>query len=151
MRYLLLSAFLAVASLTAVPGGGPAYQQDNSQDLQNFYSQLQSEIQKQTQLVNDLAKTIERRDVVTPDANVFRFENANTMLGVKKTLYANFYNTPSVQSPLVRQALLAMFKKEMITASDLAQLQAIVEQERPKYVNQPAAQPAAVPAATQPR
>lgn len=111
--------------------------QTSQADLDAFYGQLQTEIQKQNDLVQKLAASVERKDVVSTDANVIRFENANAMLGVKKTLYANFYNTPSVNSPLVRQKLLSIFKKELITTGDLAELQAIVDQERPKYVQQP--------------
>lgn len=129
--FLLASSQIVAADSTFQPV------QANQSDLDSFYSELQVEIQKQNDLVQRLAASIERKDVVSTDANIIRFENANAMLGVKKTLYANFYNTPSVNSPLVRQKLLSIFKKELITTGDLAELQALVDQERPKYIQQP--------------
>lgn len=110
--------------------------QANQGELESFYNQLQTELQRQNDLVQKLAASVARRDVVSTDANVIQFENANAMLAVKKTLYANFYNTPSVNSPIVRQKLLALFKKDLITTGDLSELQAIVDQERPKYIQQ---------------
>jgi len=141
MRKLFTMMLLASSPIFAADSN---YQptQTNQSDLDAFYGQLQVEIQKQNDLVQKLAASVERKDVVSTDANVIRFENANAMLGVKKTLYANFYNTPSVNSPLVRQKLLSIFKKELITTGDLAELQAIVDQERPKYIQQPQPQPA---------
>lgn len=134
MRKLFAMLLLATSPMYAAD---TLTQEAQSTDLQNFYAQLQTEIQKQNELVQKLGASVSRNDVVSTDANVVRFENANAMLGVKKTLYANFYNTPSVNSPLVRQKLLQLFQKELITTGDLAELQAIVDQERPKYV-QPA-------------
>lgn len=136
MRKLFVFMMLASSPMFAADTTLQPTQQTNQADLDSFYSELQSEIQKQNDLVQKLAASVERKDVVSTDANVIRFENANAMLGVKKTLYANFYNTPSVNSPLVRQKLLSIFKKELITAGDLAELQGIVDQERPKYIQQ---------------
>lgn len=137
MKKLYLTALLLASPLMAADSTAPNSTQlppANQADLDSFYQTLQSEIQKQAQFVQSLAKGVESNKQVSTDASVIRFENANAMLNVKKTLYANFYNTPSVNSPLVRQKLVQLFQQEMITPADLSELQAIVNQERPKYV-----------------
>jgi hypothetical protein len=116
-------------------------QQENDKDIAAFMQTLQGEIQKQAQFVQTLQNQINRKDVIQDSSIVFRYGNAVEMLTVKKTLYANFVNTPSIQSPLVRQKLLSIFQKELITAGDLAELQALVNQERPKYLPVPAPTP----------
>lgn len=130
MRKLVLALSLISASVHAAATVDPIAQMEMDQ----YLSQLQGEIQKQTDKVNNLKALVERTDTVVNAAKVFEFENAYTMLNVKKTLYANFVNTPSLQSPLVRAKLLQLFQKDLITAGDLAELEALVKQERPKYV-----------------
>lgn len=144
MKKIYLTALAATTILTAADSNFPSTQTPpNTQnppasqaDLDSFYQTLQSEIQKQAQFVNSLANGIKSTSQVSTDASVVRFENANAMLNVKKTLYSNFFNSPSVNSPLVRQKLVQLFKQEMITPADLSLLQAIVDQERPKYIQQ---------------
>lgn len=144
MKKFYLAAFAITSALTAADANFPGSETPqatqnppaNQADIDSFYQTLQAEIQKQAQFVNSLANQAASKSTITSDAMVARFENANAMLNVKKTLYANFYNTPSINSPLVRQKLVQLFKQEMITAADLSQLQAIVDQERPKWVPQ---------------
>lgn len=54
------------------------------------------------------------------------------MAAVKQTLAANFLNSPSMKSPLVRDMLLRIMQQEVITEADLANFSLIVESERPK-------------------
>lgn len=103
-------------------------------DVSSFLDTLKSEIKKQQDLVTKAKEQIERTDIVPPAAILNQFENAYIMLNVKQTLYANFAGTPSIQSPLVREKLLQIFKKDIITPGDLSELEALVKQERPKYV-----------------
>lgn len=103
-------------------------------DLTGFYNQLEAEIKKQQDLVKAIQDQAKRTDIILPGTIVTEYENALTMLNIKRTLYGNFVNTPAVESPEVRNALLAIFKKTIITPGDLSQLDALVQQERPKYV-----------------
>lgn len=131
MRYLLIAfGLMSVSALEA------ATKSDSSKswEVQNYLQSLQNEIQKQQTTVDNLAASIERTDVITSSAINSEFENAYTMLNVKKTLYANFIGTPSLESPLVRAKLLQIFQKDLITPNDLSELQTLVQQERPKYV-----------------
>lgn len=107
----------------------------NSVEIDNYLQNLQKEIQKQQTQVDALKNQLERTDVVTPGYVVTQFDNAYTMLNVKKTLYANFVGTASIQSPIVRAKLLQIFQKDIVSPGDLSELQALVTQERPKYQN----------------
>jgi hypothetical protein len=133
MAFILLSSPTLILPLSAETA--PAATTDKV-DMQGYLNQLQQEIQKQLEVTNKLKDQLERKDVVNPGAMVDQFQNAYIMLSVKKTLYQNFVGTPSLQSPLVRELLLKIFQKDNITPDDLAQLEALVKQERPKYVNQ---------------
>jgi hypothetical protein len=141
---ITLFSAAAITFVHAAPLSTPGdSQQLQEWDAQNFLNQLQGQIQKQQQLVSDLQKQVARKDVIYPASINNQFENAYTMLNVKKTLYANFANTPSIQSPLVQAKLLQIFQKDLITPADLAELESLVQQERPKYVHQkPQPQPA---------
>lgn len=103
-------------------------------DEDRFLETLRGEIQKQSDLVNKLKDQIARTDIVAPSSINTQFENAYTMLNVKRTLYANFVGTPSIKSPLVQKKLLQIFQKDIITQADLSELEALVKQERPKFV-----------------
>ena len=103
-------------------------------DEDRFLATLRGEIQKQSDLVNKLKDQIARTDIVAPSSINTQFENAYTMLNVKRTLYANFVGTPSIKSPLVQKKLLQIFQKDIITQADLSELEALVKQERPKFV-----------------
>ncbi len=50
---------------------------------------------------------------------------------MKKTLVAKFQGSPSLKSPKVQLALMQILAKDYIQESDLAALQAIVDEERP--------------------
>lgn len=108
----------------------------NQYETQNFLQTLQGEINKQQALVNQITQQAARTDVIYPAAITKEYENAYIMLNVKKTLYANFVDTPSIQSPLIQAKLLQIFKKSLVTPADLAELDVLVKQERPKYAPQ---------------
>src|SRR5688572_14869034 len=94
---------LALGLLGATVDADEMSKQMQQYEQQNVLSQLQEEIQKQEKLVSDIKNQIVRTDVINPSSINSQFENAYTMLNVKKTLYANFVGTPSLQSPLVQQ------------------------------------------------
>lgn len=147
MRYLLIAFGLISSSAALV--AEERIEPVNERETQSFLSTLQNEIQKQQNLVNSIKQQIERKDVIIPQVINTQFENAYTMLNVKKTLYANFVNTPSIKSPAVQKKLLQIFQKDMITSSDLSELEILVKQERAKYVR-PETAPATTPSATTP-
>jgi len=60
-----------------------------------------------------------------------QLEGAITDLDVKKTLVSKFQSSPSLKSPKVRQVLMQILGKDFIQESDLAALQAVVNEERP--------------------
>lgn len=133
--------------------GGMANAEQNGRmsqwEQENFEQSLRLEIQKQQELVNSLKNQMMRKDIILPGAINNQFENAYTMLNVKQTLYNNFVGTPSIQSPLVQAKLLEIFRKDMIMPSDLAELEALVKQERPKYIK-PAPSATGTPPVTSP-
>lgn len=134
-RIMLALGLLSGGTLSAEPSD-----QMSRWEQENFEQALRQEIQKQRDLVNALKDQIMRKDIILPGGINNQFENAYTMLGVKETLYNNFIGTPSIQSPLVQAKLLEIFRKDLIMPSDLAELEALVKQERPKYVKpEPAA------------
>ena len=137
MHKLILSLGILTSPLLMADDSNPRNSMDDYQE-QNFLQTLQAQIQKQQDLVNQLKAQIERTDIIAPGAINNQFENAYTMLNVKKTLYSNFVGTPSIKSPLVQQKLLQIFAKDLITPGDLSELEALVQQERPKYINKPA-------------
>lgn len=134
MRHFMLILTLLMGSALF----GDQSQTLNQWEQNNFLQTLQQELQKQQGIVNDLKNQIARKDIILPGAINNQFENAVIMLNVKQTLYNNFVGTPSIQSPLVQAKLLELFRKDLITADDLAALEALVKQERPKYINKPA-------------
>lgn len=136
--YLLFSLFIGLVSLfstlsaqiTTSPNSN--YGSIPPGEGDNFNLQMQQEIQKAQQRVDKLARIATDQTRMPMMADKMALQNAMIMLEVKKTLVGNFQNTISVRSPLVRQALLNVLRKESISTGDLAELQAIVRQERPK-------------------
>ncbi|MCB1114507.1 MAG: hypothetical protein KDK62_07115 [Chlamydiia bacterium] len=130
--FILAFSLVSAAAIEAAPETTTT----ESRELKTFYNKLEEQIEIQQKRVEDIKSQIESREIIPPAAILAEFENAYIMLNIKRTLYGNFYGTPSVQSPAVREALLAIFEKTIITQGDLAQLEALVRQERPKYAGQ---------------
>lgn len=98
----------------------------------NFSKQMNDAIQKQEQQVQNLKANATRKDVAPTWNSKLELENAIIQLEVKKTLVGNFAGTESLKSSLVRDRLLQVLNKPMITTADLADLQSLVLEEKAK-------------------
>ena len=130
-----LAAYLSTLILALSPiygnayaGGGASAQTAplNQSQLQSFQQQLVQAVQTQENRVQELHNKMARQDIVQTSADVAAYENAVLMLEIKRTLLGNFMGTPSLQSAGVRGKLLDIMNKDMITPSDLAELQSQV-------------------------
>lgn len=113
-------------------GGGDAYTPLTTQQMANYHQQLQAEIQRAEDRITQVMRESDAPGHIITTADRIRLETSATMMEVKKTLVGNFAGTPSLQSPLVREKLLSILKKDTITSADLLELQNLVDQERPK-------------------
>lgn len=116
--YLILIIFLTTLSQGQVYCYQPLPMTEREATM--FYRELQS------QLVEDENQIIEhlRKPRIFEQS---KLQVRTDVLKTKQILYKNFYNTESVQSPLVRRKLVEIFKKEIIEAHDLTELQALVD------------------------
>lgn len=103
-------------------------------ELSSYYASIKQQVDKQNQLVEDMMQSLRERKTIFSQAQRVQMEQAIVMLDVKRTLYSNFYGTESIKkSPLVREKLLQVLSKSDITKSDLASLQALVQEEKNRY------------------
>lgn len=98
---------------------------------QQFVGQMNALVQNAEQRVRDLTNRVQDRTIMPMSIDKVELESAIMDLDVKKTLVAKFANSPSLKSPKVQQILLQVLNKNFIQESDLATLQAIVNEERP--------------------
>ena len=103
----------------------------------SYYSKLNAEIQKQGEVIKEIIQTAANGDQVyfSLDAEL---EHAKGMMEVKRTLVANFVETPSIRSAKVRDQLLAILRKETVSVADLTSLQMLVNEEKPKVLQEDA-------------
>ena len=100
-------------------------------ELQAYYNNLQEQIKRSEARVQTLFQNMNSKKNMPSDWARVEFEAAITTLEVKKTLYANFYDTESVkQSQAVRTLLLKTMSQDNIGVADLAALQSLVRQEK---------------------
>jgi hypothetical protein len=77
-----------------------------------------------------LQERANRHDLAPTWDTKLELQNAIIQLEVKKTLMNNFKGTESLQSEAVRSKLLQTLNKSIITISDLADLQSLVQNEK---------------------
>lgn len=95
-----------------------------------FNSKLDAALQKaEADVQQNFDRATTRANIPTWESKL-SLENAVIQLEVKKTLVANFKGKDSLQSPLVREKLLEVLNKSIVTQADLAELQSIVNQEK---------------------
>lgn len=148
MKYFLLLPviFLSAATvITSPPTNTPAaataersnfYPALTPEQKESFENQMRALIKDQEKKVSDLKNKVMNRANMPSDASRMELQNAFIMLDVKKTIVNNFVNTPSEQSPVIRDFLLKLLKKDTIEVNDLAELQNLVQQERSKVTPQ---------------
>lgn len=105
----------------------PALSQDQ---LQQITDQMSAQIQNAEQRVQNLMNRVQDPTRMPMSIDKVELEGAIMDLDVKKTLVSKFANSPSLKSPKVRQVLFQILAKDYIQESDLAALQAIVNEER---------------------
>lgn len=128
----IYSSWLSAEVPTNTNTNPSGYTALSSQEMANYYQQLQAEIQKADDYTTKVMKDSNAPGHIISPVDRMKLETAATMMEVKKTLVGNFAGTPSLQSPLVREKLLNILKKDIITTADLLELQHLVDQERPK-------------------
>ncbi len=117
-----LMFFLPVSSVFA--GGGDTDQTT----LTQFYSDLQTEINIAEKKVQTMWNNLQNQTTIFPSVMIVEMEQAIAMLNVKKTLFLNFKDTPSVHIPAIRAKLLTIFKMDIISEVELLELQNLVSQ-----------------------
>lgn len=101
------------------------------EQIQQFNEQMAGQVQNAEQRVQSLMNMVQDRTRMPMSIDKVQLEGAITDLDVKKTLVSKFQSSPSLKSPKVRQVLMQILGKDFIQESDLAALQAIVNEERP--------------------
>lgn len=116
--------------LSSLFAGGGDYSTLTDQQRQQYEQALLNEIQVQEKRINDIMQHVASGQYVSTVVDNVRIRTASAVLQVKQTLYSNFVGTQSLRSPLVRQQLMDLMKKDDISPSDLAAFKALVEQEK---------------------
>jgi hypothetical protein len=96
-----------------------------------FVQQMNALIQAQENKVQGTLNRVNDQSLMPNDWDRVNGEQAIINLSVKKTIVEKFQNSPSLRSPLVRQALIQILSNEDIQPADISQLQSIVDSERP--------------------
>jgi len=125
--YLLLALIAFLPFNAAYAGGEKTFE---GQEADNYYHQLENQISKEEKHVQELQVKATSRTQMPMWIDKLELEQAIIMLDVKKILYGNFRDTPSMQSPLVREKLLSLLSQDNITQGDLAELQSLANSEK---------------------
>src|SRR5262249_42033071 len=101
LRSFLIFVLIMIVGLpfnTIYAGGGSV----KPDVLEQFYQELIQEIDAAEHKVKILLEQIEKREELLTSIKKLELQTAIQMLEVKKTLFANFKDTSSLNSPLVR-------------------------------------------------
>lgn len=120
--------------------------QGTAQDIANFRQQMTDELNKQQKYIDQLAAGVMDTSISPMFINKVELGNALIQLDVKKTLVANFWNSTTLASPVLRSVLLQILKKDLITEGDLAYLQTVADTEKAKLQQTQAAPASSAPA-----
>jgi len=103
----------------------------------DFYEQLQDELAASENQVHALVMEKANNRTIFTHQRQIMLESAKSAMQTKYTLYSNFYQTPSIQSPQVRRILLNIFQSDEVTTDDLQNLQsAVIQWQRRKKETQ---------------
>jgi hypothetical protein len=125
-RLLFLSVLLTQCALV-----GAAYPPLSEEQEKSYYTQLEKEIDASETRLLDAFKNINNPDSIDSSARA-KVQALSAALEVKHTLFNNFYQTDSLKSPAVRDALLKLFEKQTITPEDILQFKVLVDAEKEK-------------------
>lgn len=132
--YGFLSLILITFSFYSLHSDEPV--NTSNPDVQNFQKQLQYELARSQQYLEDTKKRATSRSYAPAYIDKVALQNAIVMQDVKTTIYNNFYNNPVNTDSEVRRLVIALMRKEMITEGDLAALQNAADQARAKMRQQ---------------
>lgn len=128
MRYIIFFSFLLMG------WGGLNAQED---ELQTFRLEMQRELARAQNNVQQLEKRVTDKHYAPQSSDKIALQNAIIMLDVKTTIVNKFSSgTTAINDPAVRQTILAILRKDMITAGDLTALQAVVNEAHRKEAQQ---------------
>lgn len=127
MLYLFSLLMISAFPLAALP------MEDDT-----FTRKMEEAISRQEDEVKRTQAQATRHDVAPAWNTKLEFQNATIQLEVKKTLVNNFKNSESLASPLVRNKLMEVLNKPMVTTADLVDLQTTVQQEKARMATEKA-------------
>lgn len=133
MRFLIVIFTFSCFIISPILNYG--YSMENpptEKELANFYREMQVEIDYAEKKVEMLLEKVKQQDTIFSKIARMELETAIVMLDVKKTLVANFAGKPSLESPLVRNKLISILRKDIIDQIDLLELQNLVDIEKSK-------------------
>jgi hypothetical protein len=108
------------------------------EEMAAFNQAILNEVEKQDALAADLMKNMRDSNSMS-NADMAKLQIITTMVQVKRTLANQLLNTPSMQSPLVREAFLQIMQKPIIEENELVQLQLLIDSEKQKMAQAQAA------------
>lgn len=128
VRSVLLIALFAVSMLMA--GGGPIRQPLSEDEMVRYYQMLDEEVAKASQLAVNAAQKCSQasHDPGKFAAHLAKVQEITAMAMVKENLLQGMRNTPSMDSPIIRSALLDMLRQETITIEQLSQFKKILKE-----------------------
>ncbi len=103
-------------------------------EMAGFNEQILNEVEKQDVLATDTIKKM-RDSASMSAAEMARLQVIVSMAQVKHTLANQLLNTPSMQSPAVRQAFLQVMQLPVIEERILIQLQLLIDSEKAKMAS----------------
>jgi len=127
--FVLLLAVVCGASLSLL--SAELYTPLTPEEMAAFNQQILNEVQKQDALATDALQKMRDSASMSP-AEMARLQVLVSMSQVKRTLANQLLNTPSMQSPAVRQAFLQVMQLPIIEERNLAQLQLLIDSEKAK-------------------
>lgn len=135
IKHKLASIAIFVFSIASTPlfaASGGDYPELTKEEAKRYEQQLNDQIHAAEEKVQKLLQEMSNSNHIISSADRIELANARTMLKVKITLVGNFVGTPSLRSPVIRERLLNILKKDRVEMSDLYELQTLVNQERAK-------------------
>lgn len=128
LKSILLIALFAVSMLMA--GGGPIRQPLSEGEMVRYYQVLDDEVAKASQLAAHAAQKCSQasHDPGKFAVHLVKAQEITTMAMVKENLLQGMRNTPSMDSPIIRSALMDMLKQETITIEQLNQFEKILNE-----------------------
>jgi hypothetical protein len=134
MRYITLYMSLLLTFCTGLVSAA---------DVQSFKLAMQNELTKAQDNVQQLERRISDRSYAPQTSDKIALQNAIIMLDVKTIIVNKFSTGTAINDLNVQETILAILRKDMITAGDLEGLQAAVNEAHRKEAEQPQSQPQA--------